>query len=89
MSCCDSGAEFALRAPDERATGDEVLLASRVVADGVRPGAVRGAASFARDQRIEPQNVGAPARKRMERRASHEAQADDGDVASAHEDILP
>ena len=36
MSCCDSGAEFALRAPDERATGDEVLLASRVVADGVR-----------------------------------------------------
>ena len=36
MSCCDSGAEFALRAPEERATGDEVLLASRVVADGVR-----------------------------------------------------
>jgi Cu2+-exporting ATPase len=36
MSCCDSGAKFALRAPNKRATGDEVLLASRVVADGVR-----------------------------------------------------
>jgi len=52
-------------------------------------GAVRRAASFPHDQRIEPQNVDAPAPQRMERRASHEAQADDGDVASAHENILP
>ena len=36
MGCCGSGAELALLAPDARAIGEEVLLASRVVADGVR-----------------------------------------------------
>jgi P-type Cu2+ transporter len=36
MSCCGSGEKLALLAPDARATGEEVLLASRVVADGVR-----------------------------------------------------
>src|SRR6476619_4099900 len=36
MGCCGSGAELALLAPDARATGEEVLLASRIVADGVR-----------------------------------------------------
>lgn len=36
MSCCGSAAEFALQASDPRAAGAEVLLASRVVADGLR-----------------------------------------------------
>jgi len=36
MNCCDPGAELALLAPDARGTGEEVLLASRIVADGVR-----------------------------------------------------
>jgi Cu2+-exporting ATPase len=36
MGCCGPGAELALLAPDARATGEEVLLASRIVADGVR-----------------------------------------------------
>ena len=36
MACCGSGAELALFAPDARTTGEEVLLASRIVADGVR-----------------------------------------------------
>jgi Cu2+-exporting ATPase len=36
MSCCGSGEKLALLAPDARATGEEVLLASRVVTDGVR-----------------------------------------------------
>ena len=36
MGCCGSGAELAALLPDARASGEEVLLASRVVADGVR-----------------------------------------------------
>ena len=36
MGCCGSGAELALLLPDARAAGEEVLLASRIVADGVR-----------------------------------------------------
>ncbi|MBR1148784.1 cation-translocating P-type ATPase [Bradyrhizobium sp. AUGA SZCCT0431] len=36
MGCCAPGAELALLAPDARGTGEEVLLASRIVADGVR-----------------------------------------------------
>ena len=36
MGCCGPGAELALLLPDARAAGEEVLLASRVVADGVR-----------------------------------------------------
>jgi Cu2+-exporting ATPase len=36
MGCCSPGAELALLAPDARGTGEEVLLASRLVADGVR-----------------------------------------------------
>jgi Cu2+-exporting ATPase len=36
MGCCGSGAEAALMLPDARAAAEEVLLASRVVADGVR-----------------------------------------------------
>ena len=36
MSCCGSGAELAVLLPDARAAAEEVLLASRVVADGVR-----------------------------------------------------
>ena len=36
MGCCGSGAELALLLPDAHAAGEEVLLASRVVADGVR-----------------------------------------------------
>jgi Cu2+-exporting ATPase len=36
MNCCDPGAELALLAPDARGTGEEILLASRIVADGVR-----------------------------------------------------
>jgi P-type Cu2+ transporter len=36
MGCCGPGAELALLAPDARGTGEEVLLASRIVADGVR-----------------------------------------------------
>ena len=36
MGCCGPGAELAALLPDARAAGEEVLLASRVVADGVR-----------------------------------------------------
>ena len=36
MGCCGPGAELALLARDARGTAEEVLLASRVVADGVR-----------------------------------------------------
>ncbi len=36
MGCCGSGAELAALLPDARASGEEVLLASRIVADGVR-----------------------------------------------------
>src|SRR5256714_11931942 len=36
MGCCGSGAELVALLPDARAAGEEVLLASRVVADGVR-----------------------------------------------------
>jgi len=36
MSCCGSGADLAVFAPDAHASGAEVLLASRIVADGVR-----------------------------------------------------
>lgn len=36
MSCCGPAAELALQASDPRAAGAEVLLASRVVADGLR-----------------------------------------------------
>ena len=36
MGCCGPGAELALLARDARGAGEEVLLASRVVADGVR-----------------------------------------------------
>src|SRR4051812_127523 len=36
MSCCVHGADLALLARDARRTGEEVLLASRVVGDGVR-----------------------------------------------------
>ena len=36
MGCCGSGAELAALLPDAHASGEEVLLASRVVADGVR-----------------------------------------------------
>ena len=36
MGCCGSAAELTLLAPDPRATDQEVLLASRIVADGVR-----------------------------------------------------
>ena len=36
MGCCGPGAELALPAPDARGSGEEVLLASRIVADGVR-----------------------------------------------------
>src|ERR1700754_1569660 len=36
MGCCGPGAELALQLPDARAANEEVLLASRVVADGVR-----------------------------------------------------
>src|SRR4051812_3431962 len=36
MGCCGSGAELALLLPDARAADEEVLLASRIVADGVR-----------------------------------------------------
>jgi Cu2+-exporting ATPase len=36
MGCCGSGAELALLLPNARAAAEEVLLASRVVADGVR-----------------------------------------------------
>jgi Cu2+-exporting ATPase len=35
MGCCGPGAELALLTPDARGTGEEVLLASRIVADGV------------------------------------------------------
>jgi len=36
MGCCGSGAELVALLPDARAAGEEVLLASRIVADGVR-----------------------------------------------------
>ena len=36
MSCCSPGAEAALLLRHERTAGEEVLLASRLVADGVR-----------------------------------------------------
>ena len=36
MGCCGPGAELALQLPDAHAAAEEVLLASRVVADGVR-----------------------------------------------------
>src|SRR3981189_2767453 len=36
MGCCGPGAELTLLAPDARGTGEEVLLASRIVAAGVR-----------------------------------------------------
>src|SRR6478609_6947945 len=36
MGCCGPGAELALLATDARGTGEEVLLASRIVAEGVR-----------------------------------------------------
>ena len=36
MGCCGPGAELAALLPDARAAAEEVLLASRVVADGVR-----------------------------------------------------
>ncbi|MET3838268.1 heavy metal translocating P-type ATPase [Bradyrhizobium sp. OAE829] len=36
MGCCGSGAKFTALPPDARAKGEEVLLASRIVADGVR-----------------------------------------------------
>ena len=36
MGCCGSGAELTLLLPDTRAAGEEVLLASRIVAEGVR-----------------------------------------------------
>ena len=36
MGCCGPGAELALLARDARGATEEVLLASRVVADGVR-----------------------------------------------------
>ena len=36
MGCCGSGAELALLLPGAHAAGEEVLLASRIVADGVR-----------------------------------------------------
>jgi Cu2+-exporting ATPase len=36
MGCCGPGAELTLLAPDAHGTGEEVLLASRIVADGVR-----------------------------------------------------
>jgi Cu2+-exporting ATPase len=36
MGCCGSGAELAGLLPDRRATDNEMLLASRMVADGVR-----------------------------------------------------
>src|SRR6478752_7663110 len=36
VGCCGSGAELALLLPGARAAGEEVLLASRIVADGVR-----------------------------------------------------
>ena len=36
MGCCGPGAEAALMLPDARAAAEEVLLASRVVGDGVR-----------------------------------------------------
>ena len=36
MGCCGSGAEFTALPPDARAKGEEVLLASRIVSDGVR-----------------------------------------------------
>jgi len=36
VGCCGSGAELALLLPGARAAGEEVLLASRIVADGIR-----------------------------------------------------
>jgi P-type Cu2+ transporter len=36
VGCCGSGAELTLLLPDTRAAGEEVLLASRIVAEGVR-----------------------------------------------------
>src|SRR5882757_2365495 len=36
MGCCGPGAELASLMPGERGTGEEVLLASRIVADGLR-----------------------------------------------------
>jgi Cu2+-exporting ATPase len=36
MSCCCPGAESATLLPDARASGEEVLLASRIVGDGLR-----------------------------------------------------
>ena len=36
MGCCGSGAELTLLLPDTRTAGEEVLLASRIVAEGVR-----------------------------------------------------
>ncbi len=36
MGCCGPGAELAALLPDTRAAAEEVLLASRIVADGVR-----------------------------------------------------
>jgi Cu2+-exporting ATPase len=36
MGCCGPGADLALLASDARSAGDEVLLASRIVADDVR-----------------------------------------------------
>src|SRR6266550_8983044 len=36
MGCCGSGSELAELLPDARAAGEEMLLASRIVADGVR-----------------------------------------------------
>ena len=36
MSCCGSEAGLIALLPDARAAGEEVLLASRLVADGVR-----------------------------------------------------
>ena len=36
MGCCGPGAELALLVPGARVAGEEVLLASRIVADGVR-----------------------------------------------------
>ena len=36
MGCCGSGAKLTMLLPDARARVEEVLLASRIVADGVR-----------------------------------------------------
>jgi Cu2+-exporting ATPase len=36
MGCCGSGAELTAALPEARSSDEEVLLASRIVADGMR-----------------------------------------------------